>query len=197
MLGVLLYTFAAQQGVALPAQSDTLFPLLVQQGWFGMTVTILFILGITAAAFSSVDSALTALTTSVCIDLLDIEGKPSPRFSAEQRRRMVHVLVVAVFVIFTLIFKALNSTSVIDAIYIMASYTYGPLLGLFAFGMFTRRVPRDRWIPLVAIASPLLCYVLNETVAGATGYRFGYELLMLNGLLTFAGLWALSLGHSK
>ena len=197
VLGVLLYTFANRQGIAVPAQSDTLFPMLVQQGWFGMTVTVLFILGITAAAFSSVDSALTALTTSVCIDLLDIEGKPSPRLSAERRRQTVHILVVALFVVFTLIFKAVNSTSVIDAIYIMASYTYGPLLGLFAFGMFTRRQPRDRWIPLVAIASPLLCYALNLSVARATGYHFGYELLMLNGLLTFAGLWALSLGHSK
>ena len=197
VLGVLLYTFANRQGIAVPAQSDTLFPMLVQQGWFGMTVTVLFILGITAAAFSSVDSALTALTTSVCIDLLDIEGKPSPRLSAERRRQTVHILVVALFVVFTLIFKAVNSTSVIDAIYIMASYTYGPLLGLFAFGMFTRRQPRDRWIPLVAVASPLLCYALNLSVARATGYHFGYELLMLNGLLTFAGLWALSLGHSK
>lgn len=114
---------------------------------------------------------------------------------ATRIRHLVHLAVVIVFVIFTLVFKALNSTSVIDAIYIMASYTYGPLLGLFAFGLFTRRMPRDRYIPFVCVLSPVICYVLSVTVPKATGYQFGYELLMLNGLLTFAGLWLLSAGR--
>lgn len=193
VLGVLLYTFAAGQGIDVPAKTDQLFPMLVQEGWFGYGVTVLFVLGIAAAAFSSVDSALTALTTSFCIDILDIEKKQLDEGRATRIRRRVHIAVVFVFVIFTLIFKALNSTSVIDAIYIMASYTYGPLLGLFAFGLFTRKMPRDRFIPVVCVLSPVICYALSVIVPQYTGYQFGYELLMLNGLLTFAALWGLSL----
>ena len=195
VLGVLLYTFAAGQGIDVPAKTDQLFPMLVQEGWFGYGVTVLFVLGIAAAAFSSVDSALTALTTSFCIDILDIEKKQLDEGRATRIRRRVHIAVVFVFVIFTLIFKALNSTSVIDAIYIMASYTYGPLLGLFAFGLFTHKMPRDRFIPVVCVLSPVICYALSVIVPQYTGYRFGYELLMLNGLLTFAALWGLSLRH--
>ena len=195
VLGVLLYTFAAGQGIDVPAKTDQLFPMLVQEGWFGYGVTVLFVLGIAAAAFSSVDSALTALTTSFCIDILDIEKKQLDEVRATRIRRRVHIAVVFVFVIFTLIFKALNSTSVIDAIYIMASYTYGPLLGLFAFGLFTRKMPRDRFIPVVCVLSPVICYALSVIVPQYTGYQFGYELLMLHGLLTFAALWGLSLRH--
>lgn len=195
VLGVLLYTFAAGQGIDVPAKTDQLFPMLVQEGWFGYGVTVLFVLGIAAAAFSSVDSALTALTTSFCIDILDIEKKQLDEVRATRIRRRVHIAVVFVFVIFTLIFKALNSTSVIDAIYIMASYTYGPLLGLFAFGLFTHKMPRDRFIPVVCVLSPVICYALSVIVPQYTGYHFGYELLMLNGLLTFAALWGLSLRH--
>ena len=191
VLGVLLYTFAAGQGIDVPAKTDQLFPMLVQEGWFGYGVTVLFVLGIAAAAFSSVDSALTALTTSFCIDILDIEKKQLDEVRATRIRRRVHIAVVFVFVIFTLIFKALNSTSVIDAIYIMASYTYGPLLGLFAFGLFTHKMPRDRFIPVVCVLSPVICYALSVIVPQYTGYQFGYELLMLNGLLTFAALWGL------
>ena len=195
VLGVLLYTFAAGQGIDVPAKTAQLFPMLVQEGWFGYGVTVLFVLGIAAAAFSSVDSALTALTTSFCIDILDIEKKQLDEVQATRIRRRVHIAVVFVFVIFTLIFKALNSTSVIDAIYIMASYTYGPLLGLFAFGLFTRKIPRDRFIPVVCVLSPVICYALSVIVPQYTGYQFGYALLMLNGLLTFAALWGLSLRH--
>jgi Na+/proline symporter len=192
VLGVLLYTFSLHQGVPLPEKTDMLFPMLVQNGYFGYGVTILFVLGITAAAFSSVDSALTALTTSFCIDILGIEKRGMEEKRALRTRRLVHVGIVVSFVVFTLIFKALNSTSVIDAIYIMASYTYGPLLGLFAFGLFTKRLPKDRFVPIVCILSPLLCYAISVIVPKLTGYEFGYELLMLNGMLTFAGLWILS-----
>lgn len=192
VLGVLLYTFSLHQGVPLPEKTDTLFPMLVQSGYFGYGVTILFVLGITAAAFSSVDSALTALTTSFCIDILGIEKRGMEEKRALRTRRLVHVGVVVTFVVFTLIFKVLNSTSVIDAIYIMASYTYGPLLGLFAFGLFTKRLPKDRFVPIVCILSPLFCYAISIIVPKLTGYEFGYELLMLNGMLTFAGLWILS-----
>ena len=102
---------------------------------------------------------------------------------------------MAIFVIFILSFKALNSTSVIDAIFILAGYTYGPLLGLFAFGIFTKRTASDKAVPYIAVASPLICYVTDCITATATGYKFGYELLMLNGMLTFAGLWLT--GHKQ
>ncbi len=197
VLGVLLYTFSISQGIALPEKTDSLFPTLVHDGCFGYVVTVLFVLGIAAAAFSSVDSALTALTTSFCIDILNIERSGMDVAKATRIRHWVHLGIVMVFVLFTLMFKALNSTSVIDAIYIMASYTYGPLLGLFAFGLFTRRMPRDRYIPVVCVLSPVFCYVLSVIVPKATGYQFGYELLMLNGMLTFAGLWILSMGQER
>ena len=104
-------------------------------------------------------------------------------------RRRAHIGIAVVFILFILAFRAVNSTSVIDAIYILCSYTYGPLLGLFAFGLLTHRKPNDRWVPYICIASPIVCYILDVTVSAATGYKFGYELLMLNGLLTFAGLY--------
>lgn len=192
ILGVLLYAYAAQVGLVVPEQTDNLFPAVVASGGLPPIVTILFVLGITSAAFSSIDSALTSLTTSVCIDMLQIEQRGLDERRALNTRRMVHIGVVAVFVAFVLIFKAVNSSSVIDAVYIMASYTYGPLLGLFAFGLFTRRMPRDRFVPAVCIASPLLCYMLYSVVLSSTGYRFGYELLLVNGLLTFVGLLAFS-----
>jgi Na+/proline symporter len=148
----------------------------------------LFVLGIVAASFSSADSALTSLTTICCVDLLQ-KGRD------ERLRKRVHVLMCVVFVLFILVFKTVNSTSLIDAIYTIVSYTYGPLLGLFAFGLLTKRAVQDRWTPLVAVVSPVLCFLLDKWVGMLTGYRFGYELLMLNGLLTFAGLYILSAGR--
>lgn len=102
-----------------------------------------------------------------------------------------------VFTLFILLFRVVNSTSIIDAIYILCSYTYGPLLGLFAFGLLTRRIVRDHLVPYICIISPVLCYALDTTVYAATGYRFGYELLMVNGALTFAALWLAGMGNSK
>ena len=142
----------------------------------------LFTLGIVAASFSSADSALTSLTTIVCVDIVG-------RQDDERLRRRVHIGVCAVFVLFILLFKVLNSTSLIDAVYIIAGYTYGPLLGLFAFGLFTRLRPCDSWAPYICVASPLLCYGADALAQSLWNYHFGYELLMLNGLLTFLGLW--------
>lgn len=144
-------------------------------------MVILFTIGIVAASFSSADSALTALTTSVCVDFFERSGD-------ERLRKRVHLTIAALFVVFILLFRVANSTSVIDAIYILCGYTYGPLLGLFAFGLLTRRQVNDRWVPLVAIISPLLCFVIDFTTRYLTGYQFGYELLMLNGAFTFSGL---------
>lgn len=189
-LGVLLMQLATQNGIALPSAGDDILPMFAAEGYLGPVVLVLFTVGIIAAAFSSADSALTALTTSFCLDILGMDNLGTAR--AEKRRKSVHLGVSAVFVAFILLFRALNNTSVIDAIYTVASYTYGPLLGLFAFGLFTGMRPRDRFVPFVAIASPVICFVSDRTVFSLTGYRFGYEMLMLNGLLTFMGLALLS-----
>lgn len=182
-LGVLLMQLAQKDGIALPASGDELLPMFAATGRLGSTVVVLFTIGIVAASFSSADSALTALTTSYCVDIRQREGD-------EQLRRRAHIGIAVVFGLFILLFKTLNSTSVIDAIYILCSYTYGPLLGLFAFGLFTRRKPCDKLVPYIAVASPIICFALEKTAMQCWGYKFGYELLMINGLLTFMGLYA-------
>ncbi len=189
-LGVLLVLLAQQRGIEVPAMGDQLLPSFAASGTLGQTVFVLFILGILAASFSSADSALTAMTTSFCVDLC---GKPND----ERLRHWAHLTIAVVFVVCVLLFRLLNSTSVIDAIYVLCGYTYGPLLGLFAFGLFTHRKTDDRCVPYICVASPLLCWALDGVVGQLTGYRFGYELLMLNGLLTFAGLSAFSLPSSS
>lgn len=181
-LGVLLMMYFNRVGQVLPDVPDNLMLQTVAEGQLGVLVVILFTIGIVAACFSSADSALTALTTTYCVDICN-------RPKDEKLRKKTHAGVSLVFVIFILIFRYVNSTSLIDAIYTIASYTYGPLLGLFAFGLFTNRTVNDRLVPYVAVASPLLCFVLETIVSGTTGYKFGYELLMLNGLITFVGCY--------
>ena len=182
-LGVLLTLWYQQRGMALPAKGDDFLPQFISlTSHLSPLTSIVFILGMVAAAFSSADSALTALTTSYCVDICG-------RADDERLRRRVHIAMAVVFVVFILLFKVLNSTSVIDAIYILCSYTYGPLLGLFAFGLLTKRQTNDRLVPYICLASPIVCYLLDIIVGQLTGYQFGYELLMLNGLLTFLGLW--------
>ena len=187
-LGVLLMQLARKEGIALPANGDELLPMFAATGRLGETVVVLFTIGIVAASFSSADSALTALTPSSCVDIRGREGD-------ERLRRRAPVGIAVVFVLFILLFRMLNSTSVIDAIYILCSYTYGPLLGLFAFGLFTRRQPADSLVPYIAVASPALCLALDTVARQCWGYKFGYELLMLNGVLTFAGLCLSSVPH--
>ena len=179
-LGVLLATLAQQSGLSLPANGDDLLPTYVSQA--GTLVMVLFTLGIVAASFSSADSALTSLTTIYCVDIKE-------RAADEALRKRVHLAMCGLFVLFILLFKTVNSTSLIDAVYIIASYTYGPLLGLFAYGLLTHKEVNDRWVPYIAIASPLLCYAIDWGTGQITGYHFGYELLMLNALITFVGLW--------
>jgi Na+/proline symporter len=190
-LGVLLAQFFESQGILLPTKGDELLPMFFSDGGnheallssFGGTEGgfFLFVLGILAASFSSADSALTSLTTCYCVDIRQQEHD-------ERLRRRVHLAMCAFFAVFILLFDAVNSKSLIDAIYTVVSYTYGPLLGLFAFGLFTRREVRDRLVPYVCIASPLLCYAIDQIAKQQFGYHFGYELLLLNGALTFAGL---------
>ena len=185
-LGILLLMLAHQEGIALPKQSDNLLPMFAASGKLGDTVVILFTIGVVAAAFSSADSALTALTTSFCVDICN-----QPK--NEHLRKRAHIGIAVLFTLFILAFKAVNSTSVIDAIYILCSYTYGPLLGLFAYGLLTRRKVSDKWVPYICILSPIICLTLNITVSTMTSYTFGYELLMLNGCLTFLGLYLSSI----
>ena len=181
-LGVLLSMLAQQEGIALPSSGDELLPMFAATGKMGNMVVVLFTIGIVAASFSSADSALTALTTTYCVDIKE-------KADDEALRHRVHAGMSVVFVIFILLFKTFNSTNLIDAIYILVSYTYGPLLGLFAFGLFTKYQVTDRWVPYFAILSPILCYALNVLAQQLWGYHFGYELLMLNGAFTFAGLY--------
>lgn len=181
-LGVLLILLAQKQGMPIPEAPDDLLPMFAASGYMGNIVVIFFTIGIVAASFSSADSAMTAITTSLCVDIL---GKPKN----ERLRKRVHLMVAVVFMLFIIAFKALNSTSVIDAIYILCSYTYGPLLGLFAYSLLTTKPANDKWTPYIAVASPLICLALDLTTQSLTGYKFGYELLMLNGALTFLGLW--------
>lgn len=187
ILGILLLAAAPQMGITLPEKGDDILPLFAAEGYLGPTVLILFTIGIIAAAFSSADSALTALTTCFCIDIIDIRKYSEP--DAQRIRKQTHLLISAVFIGCILAFEAVGSQSVIDSIYTLASYTYGPLLGLFTFGLFTKRHTRDRLVPYIAIASPIICYAIYRSVYLTTGYQFGYEILMLNGLLTFFGLY--------
>ena len=187
-LGVLLAQLFELQGVALPARGDDLLPMFVSTSGSSL-VLVLFTLGIVAASFSSADSALTALTTSYCVD---IRRRPQD----ELLRRRVHAAVCVLFAACILIIRAINSSSLIDAIYTIVSYTYGPLLGLFAFGLFTKKRVHDRLVPAVCVLSPVLCYALDLLFQHVWAYRFGYELLLLNGLLTFLGMWLLR-EHAK
>ena len=180
-LGVLLVMLAQKEGTPLPASPDELLPMFAATGRLGDLVTVLFTIGIVAASASTIDSSLTALTTTYCVD---IRQRPAD----ERLRRRSHFVITLVFVVFIIAFRSINSTSVIDAVYILCSYTYGPLLGLFAFGLLTKRAAADRAVPYIALASPLVCLAVDYATSHFTAYRFGYELLLLNGALTFAGL---------
>ena len=181
-LGILLMMLSHREGIAIPYATDDLLPMFAATGSLGSLVIVLFTIGIVAASFSSADSAMTALTTTWCVDIMEKKDD-------EKLRKRTHLGFALLFVVFILAFKALNSTSVIDAIYIICSYTYGPLLGLFAFGLFTRWQVKDRYVPYIAIISPVICFAIETITRQTTGYEFGYELLMVNGLLTFVGLY--------
>lgn len=180
-LGILLLQYAQRNGIELPNASDDILPFIASD-YLGKAVGLFFIIGIVSAAFSSADSALTALTTSVCVDLVGRQNDVS-------LRRRVHLLMCVAVWLIIMVFRLVNNTSLIDAIYVVAGYTYGPLLGLFAFGLCTKRPANDAWTPFIAVASPLLCALLQYLSTTFLHYTFGYELLMLNGLFTFAALW--------
>ena len=186
-LGVLLVILSTQQGIALPTKGDELLPSFAATGYLGDTVLAIFAIGLVASSFSSADSAMTALTTCFCIDICR-------RGDDERLRRRAHMGIIMLFIIAILIFDSIGSSSVIDLIYVVCGYTYGPLLGLFLFGMTTRYAVRDRLVPYVCILSPVICYTINIVSLRLWDYHFGYEMLMLNGLLTYLGLFMLRTG---
>lgn len=191
-LGALLYLYSEANAIAMPSRTDELFPMLAVQH-FPTILGVLFMLGIVAAAYSSADSALAALTTSFCVDFLGFnQGDPETKKS-KQTRITVHLGFCLVMFVVIVIFRAINDESVITSVFKAAGYTYGPLLGLFSFGMFTKRPVRDKAVPYLCLICPILSYIINvnsKTLFG--GYEFGFEILILNGLLTFIGLWLLS-----
>ncbi len=185
-LGLMLYLFAETKGIPIPVKTDDLYPILALNH-FSVFAGIVFLLGIIAAAFSSADSALTALTTAFCVDFLDLKKRNEK--TSKRIRLAVHIGFSTIMFLVIVIFRAINNDSVISAVFTIAGYTYGPLLGLYAFGMFTRIRIRDKLVPVVAIISPVISYFISaNSVAWFNGYRFGFELLIVNGLLTFVGL---------
>ena len=182
-LGVYLYQFAALHGIE--ASGDSIFPAVTWSGLLPASglVAALFIIGLVMAGFPAGGSALTSLTTSFTIDILG---------GRNEKRTLVHTGMAVLMAVCVLVFNALNSTSVIDAVYRLASYTYGPILGLFAFGLCCKAPVRDKWVPLVAVAAPLLCLLLDmNSVRWFNGYHFSYELLMMNAVFTIIGLCCL------
>jgi SSS family transporter len=187
-LGVMLYLYAETNGISLPTRTDDLFPMLVTQH-FSAFAGIVFVLGITAAAYSSADSTLTALTTSFCIDFLELERK-YPKEKRVTIRKKVHLAFTFIMFIAIMMFYWINDQSVINSVFIIAGFTYGPLLGLYSFGLFTKWQVNDKWVPYIAVAAPILAYLISSnSEAWLWGYKFGFEVLILNGLLMFVGLF--------
>lgn len=188
MLGALLFIYAGKMSIALPESSDQLFPLIATGGYFPTVVGVLFIIGLISAAYAAAGSALTALTTSFTVDILQAKEKQGEE-KLNSTRKKVHIGMAIGMALVIIIINALNNTSVIDAVYILASYTYGPILGLFTFGILTKKQVKDRYIPWVALAAPVLSYILQaNSKAWFNGYEFSYELLLFNALFTCIGL---------
>ncbi|MFT5970617.1 MAG: SSS family solute:Na+ symporter [Flavobacteriales bacterium] len=177
-LGALLYIYGAKMGIS--AVGDDLFASIAMDGGLGTALSLFFVLGLIAAAYSSADSALTSLTTAFCVDFLQIEGRE--KSTQKGLRKKTHIAFSALLIVVILIFHAINDQSVISALFKVAGFTYGPLLGLYAFGLFTKWEVKDKLVPLICIAAPLICYGLNNY------FTIGFELLIYNGALTFLGL---------
>ncbi len=188
-LGAVLYIYAAEKNITLPAKSDLVFPTIAI-GNLGLTAGIVFIVGLISAAYSSADSALTALTTSFSIDILKLDKKYKGNENLlKKKRMMVHTFMSLTVIFVIILFKAINNESVIAQLFTFAGYTYGPLLGLYTFGLFTKWRLKDKWVPVVAVLSPIITYFIKvNSVSWFGGYQIGFELLILNGLITFIGL---------
>ncbi len=201
-LGAALLTYASATGFALPTADgvvvpDKIFPA-VAFSLSGFTA-VCFVLGMVAAGYSSADGTLTALTTTFCYDFLGFSNSTNQSSPARELRirRMVHVAFALLYLLVIMAFRPFHNQSLIDTLFDVAGFTYGPLLGLYAFGLFTRRKVRDRWVPLIAVVSPVVCYVLKLYSPQWFGYRFGFEILLLNGLITFGLLYVASLKNGR
>lgn len=189
-LGALLYIYCAQKGISIPKFTDELYPRLAFQE-LGPLVGILFLLGITASSYASADSALAGLTTSFCIDFLNFKGKDEQ--TKQRQKFIVHLGFSFLFLLIIVVFKEVNEKTVIDSVLNVAGYTYGPLLGLFTFGIFTSRKLAGKFIPLICLLSPVISYALSKnSAAWFSGYKIGIEILIINGAITFGGLWMIS-----
>ena len=180
-LGALLYIYSDTFNIIPPDNADMLFPNIALNSGLPIYVGILFIIGIIAAAYSSADSALTSLTTAFCVDIIEFEKQDAVQ--QIKTRKIVHLFMSLVLLGVILVFNAINDQSVIKSLFTVAGYTYGPLLGMFSFGLFTKYQVRDKLVPIICISSPVICYILNLYVP------FGFELLILNGFITFVGLF--------
>jgi len=191
-LGAVLYIFSTRHGIELPSRTDDLFPMIAIK-YLGPIAGLVFIIGLISAAYPSADGALTSLTTSFTIDFLGLNKRDD--LNEDQKKRMrykVHLSFAFLLLLVIVLFRAINDRAVIDKLFTVAGYTYGPLLGLYAFGLFTRLQVKDKLVPWVAISSPIFCYLLSDnSVFLLDGYKFGFELLIINGLYTFIGLWLL------
>ena len=189
-LGALLFLYSEQHNLPIPASTDDLFPTLALNK-FSLLVGIFFLLGITASSYASADSALAGLTTSFCIDFLNFKDKPE--HVKRRQKFLVHLGFSVLFLVIIVIFREINERSVIDAVLGIAAYTYGPLLGLFSFGIFTNLQVKDKLVPLVCILAPIICYILSiYSPILLNGYRLGLEILLINGAITFLGLALIS-----
>ena len=188
LLGAMLYFYAGANHIVV-ASSDNLFAT-VSIRYLGAFAGLVFLTGLIAAAYSSADSALTAITTSFCIDVVGLDKRALPDRRKIRIRHAVHFSFALLFLVIIIQFKQFNNKAIIDQFFTIAGYTYGPLLGLYSFGLLTRWKVRDRAVPVIAIASPFLSYILDShSVQWFNGYQFGFELLIVNGLITFTGLW--------
>jgi solute:Na+ symporter, SSS family len=194
-LGVLLIIFAREMNIQIPENTDDLYPLIALH-YLGLPVGIAFLLGITAAAYSSADSALTAMTTSFSVDFLKI-GR-YPELKKRDIKKKVHLFFSILLILVIIGFRAISNESVVVAVFTVAGYTYGPILGLFVFGIYSKSKVRDRWVPIIAILSPIISFIISRySEVLFYGYRFGFELLIMNGILTITGLWIISERHGK
>ncbi len=188
-LGVVLYIYSSTKGIVITGTSDNLFPVIALNH-LGSIAGLVFIIGLISAAYPSADGALTSLTTSVCIDFIKLDKRENITESQKKRiRYAVHISFALILLMVIIIFQLINNKAVIDKLFTVAGYTYGPLLGLYAFGLFTKFNIKDKLVPLICIISPIICYILSEnSVKWLFGYKFGFELLILNGFITFVGL---------
>lgn len=187
-LGILLLVFASQKNIVLPVVSDEILPYLVSN-YLGITCLIFFTIGIIGASFANADSALTSLTTSFCIDILNIDKKNNSE--SNNIRKIVHIGMSITLILVILLIHFIGQENILNTIYKVASYTYGPLLGMFTFGLFSKVQIKDKYTPIICILAPLICYGIEIVLLQKFNYKVGYELLILNGLLTAIGLYAI------